>query len=557
MAPYKKILIVEDNPINRATLRKILEDHYVVQEAENGQVALNVLHSQSDISLVLLDLMMPVMNGYEFLEAIQDDQLLASIPIIVTTQNNSEADELHSLAAGATDFVSKPYRPQIILHRIASILRLKEAVAILRVLQHDALTGLYSKEYFFHCVQEELLEHPEKKYNLICSDIENFKLVNDAFGMQAGDRLLQEVASLFKEQVDIRGGGICARFGSDKFICMMERKSDYTEEFFTQLKSKFGMLPLPKNLSIKWGIYEIEELDVPVSHMCDRAFLAVNSIKGQYGKSFSIYDNDMRNKMLHEQAIVDCMESALANGEFHVYLQPKYRLTDNSLAGAEALVRWEHPLWGVVSPAEFIPLFEKNGFITHLDQNVWGQTCALLRAWRDQGRPTLPISVNVSRADMYQIDLADCMQSIVKKYDLTPADIHLEITESAFTDDPDQVISTVSRLRNLGFKIEMDDFGSGYSSLNMLSQMTLDILKLDMQFVRDKSITELNEGILKFIIDLAKKMGLDVTAEGVETQEQADWLRENGCDYVQGYLFAKPMKHDAFEKLLEEATVAS
>lgn len=551
MAPYKKVLVVEDNPVNRAVLRKILEDQYVVIEAVNGLEALEVLKANNDISLILLDLLMPVMDGYEFLEEIQKDPVLSATPVIVTTQNTGEEDEIRSLAAGATDFVSKPYRSQIILHRVASILRLRETAAILRILQHDALTGLYTKEYFFHCAQEELLSNPGTKFNLICSDIENFKLINDAFGVQAGDRLLQEVASLLIRQVGTRG--ICGRFSGDRFICLLERRDDYSDEFFAKLNGQFNTLPLPKHLSIRWGIYQIDDHQTPVSLICDRALLAANSIKGQYGKLFSVYDEEMRSKLLREQSITDRMEPALDNDEFCVFLQPKYRLDDNALAGAEALVRWENPAWGLVLPNEFIPLFERNGFIARLDQCVWRKTCELLRSWKDRGLPQVPVSVNVSRADMYQIDLAPCLQGLVSEYGLSPADLHLEITESAFTEDPDQVIKVVDELREIGFLIEMDDFGSGYSSLNMLSQMRMDILKIDMRFIQGKTREQMDQGILHFIMSLAKTMELSVTAEGVETQEQLAWLRDNGCQHAQGYFFAKPMRHTEFEELLAQS----
>lgn len=286
--------------------------------------------------------------------------------------------------------------------------------------------------------------------------------------------------------------------------------------------------------------------------MCDRAMLAVQSIKGKYGCYYAFYNNSLRDRLLRQQAIIDSMEFALGDGQFQVYFQPKYRIRDDHLAGAEALVRWMHPQWGMLSPAEFIPLFEKNGFITKLDQFVWEEVCRKLKAWEKRGYSGFHVSVNVSRADIYSVDITDLLISIVQKYELAPERLHLEITESAYTENSIQLIEVVSRLRELGFVLEMDDFGSGYSSLNMLNQMPIDVLKLDMKFIQSETAKPLEHGILQFVTDLARRMHLSVVAEGVETREQLDRLLEVDCDYVQGYYFARPMPAEEFEQFLEK-----
>ena len=221
------------------------------------------------------------------------------------------------------------------------------------------------------------------------------------------------------------------------------------------------------------------------------------------------------------------------------------------MAGAEALVRWIHPEWGFMSPGEFIPLFEKNGFIPWLDQYVWENVCILLKAWREKGYQLLPVSVNVSRADVYQVDLKDTIWDLTQKYEVDPRHLHLEITESAYAENPTQIISTVEELHKLGFIIEMDDFGSGYSSLSMLSQMTLDYLKLDMKFIQNELAKNVEQSVLIDIISMAHRMRLGVVAEGVETEEQVKRLQNYGCDYAQGYYFAKPMPITEFEALLK------
>ena len=549
MVQKKHVLIVEDNELNRAILGEILSSDYQVLEAENGQEALEVLrHHKDSIALILLDVMMPVMDGYAFLDRIKADKELSLIPVIVMTQSDGEEDEVSALAHGATDFVPKPYRPQVILHRVASLIKLRETAAMVNQFQYDRLTGLYSKEFFYQKVREQLLENPEEDYCIVCSNIENFKLVNDIFGQEAGDRLLKEVAGIAQSVVG--DTGFCGHLGADRFLCLQKREQERQDRLNFGSFPEQEVSPLLKSVVMRWGIYEITDRSVPVEQMCDRALLAANSIKGQYNQFFAVYDESLRDKLLREQVITDAMEPALAEEQFVVYFQPKYSLNDDCMAGAEALVRWDHPEWGFMSPGVFIPLFEKNGFISRLDRHVWEKVCAQLRDWRERGHPLVPVSVNVSRADVYQGNLVDTFLELTQKYGVDPAYLHLEITESAYAENPGQIINTVEELRKQGFIIEMDDFGSGYSSLNMLSQMTLDILKLDMKFIQSELSKPVEQSILNDVITMAHRMYLSVVAEGVESREQVERLRVVGCDYVQGYYFAKPMPAEEFEKLL-------
>ena len=547
----KQILIVEDNELNRAILCEILSGEYQVLEAENGQDALDILHQYAgSISLILLDVMMPVMDGYTFLDRINDDEKLSLIPVIVMTQSGSEEDEIAALSHGATDFVPKPYSPQVLMHRAASIIKLRETAAIVNQFKYDKLTGLYSKEFFYQKVQERLLENPEEDYCIVCSNIENFKLVNDIFGAKAGDRLLKEVAEITQNMVG--DTGFCGRFSGDRFICLQSRKQEQEDRHNFGMFGNYELSPLLKSVVMRWGIYQITDRSIPVEQMCDRALLAVNSIKGQYNQFFAVYDDSLRDKLLREQAVTDAMQKAVDEEQFEVYYQPKYSLNSNSMTGVEALVRWIHPEWGVMSPGEFIPLFEKNGFITRLDQYVWVRVCEQLQEWRDKGCHLLPVSVNISRTDVYQLDLADTLQRLLEKYQIAPAYLHLEITESAYAENPAKIVNTVDELRKLGFVVEMDNFGSGYSSLNMLSHMKVDVLKLDMQMVRNETSKPAGQSILKDVISMAHRMLLSVVAEGVESREQVERLQAVGCDYVQGYYFAEPMTAPEYEELLKK-----
>lgn len=548
MLSQEKILVVEDNELNRAMLVEILSGQYATLEAENGQVALELLQKhKDDVALILLDIVMPVMDGYTFLDIIKKDPQLSLIPVIIMTQNTSEDAEVAALSHGATDFVPKPYRPQVILHRIASIIHLRETASMINQFRYDQLTGLYSKEFFYQQAQAMLMSNPDKEYSIVCSNIVNFKLYNDTFGIAAGDQLLKRIAQGIDEHIG--AGGVTGRYSADRFVCLQEREKEQAAR--ASISRHVGIPDEVKSVEIKWGVYEINDRFLPLEYMCDRAMLAADSIKGQYDRSVAVYDDALRRKLLREQSITSSMESALVNSQFAVYLQPKYRASDSQLCGAEALVRWIHPEWGFMSPGEFIPLFERNGFIYRLDRFVWEQACILLRRWQDAGYPPLPVSVNVSRADVCQPDLVEFLLELTQKYNIDPKLLHLEITESAYTENSKQIIATVDELRAKGFIIEMDDFGSGYSSLNMLSQLKLDILKLDMKFVQSETSQSADRGILRLIVEMAHRMNLSVVAEGVETQNQLSRLQEIGCDYVQGYLFSKPVPHREYGELLE------
>ncbi|MDO4481644.1 MAG: EAL domain-containing protein, partial [Bacillota bacterium] len=515
---------------------------------ENGKEALDILKDNKDsVSLILLDVMMPVMDGYTFLDIAKNDPALALIPVIVTTQSSSEEEEVAAMSHGATDFVPKPYRPKVILHRVAGLIRLRETAAMVNQFKYDRLTGLYSKEYFFEMVKKQLADNPEKEYSIVCSDIDNFKLYNDVFGRAAGDILLKEIASIIKKSVG--STGFCARFDADRFICLQEKEKERADRnnFSTGEENKLTAM---KGISMRWGIYEITDKSFSVDAMCDRAMLAVNSIKGNYNEFFAVYDDSLRKKLLREKEITESIEPAMEEGQIVFYLQPKYSLKDNCLAGAEALVRWVHPDWGFMSPGEFVPIFEKNGFISKLDKYIWEKVCEQLRIWKDKGMPPVAVSVNVSRADVFHMNLAEVIPEMADRYGIDPSLLHLEITESAYAEDFGQIMDTVNRLRKMGFVVEMDDFGSGFSSLNMLSRITLDILKLDMKFIQNEIAKSADHSILNDVISMAQRMNMKVVAEGVESREQMNRLREVGCDFAQGYYFAKPMPVAEFEELL-------
>ncbi|MDD3336039.1 MAG: EAL domain-containing protein [Eubacteriales bacterium] len=554
----KTILIVDDQAINRTILKKLLCDEYEILEAEDGKVALRLLNQHSSsISAVLLDLIMPEMDGYAVLEAMSREAELSAIPVIVASQMDKSETEGKALQLGARDFIAKPYNPVVLRKRLANLIELYESNVNLLQVERDMLTGLYNKDAFYRRASSILQSGSDQSYTLIVTDIERFKLVNDCFGTAAGDELLRYVARQLAYNMGLQRG-LCARINSDHFVALVPVV--FTEETFRPIVQKaeeeLSVYPLNMKISLKFGVYPVTERELPISLMCDRALLVADGVKGQYQCICSFYDDTIRQRMLREQEISNEMNKAIEEDQFLVFLQPKYDIRNDYLVGAEALVRWDHPTLGFMNPGEFIPIFERNGFIAELDRYIWDKACEIIERWIVTEKKYVPVSVNVSRKDIYQEDLPDILSGIVKKHGLRPNQLHLEITETAYTENAEQLIAVVSKLKQMGFIIEMDDFGNGYSSLNMLSELPIDVLKLDMRFIQRESKENSSRSILSFIISLAKWMNLLVIAEGVESQSQVELLRNMDCNYVQGYYYAKPMPVSQFSGLLTSACLA-
>lgn len=542
----RELLVVEDNELNREILAEILMPDYVVHQAENGKEGLELLRERgTKISLVLLDIQMPVMNGYEFLDAVRQEVRFANIPIIVMTSEAKE--EIRSLESGASDFVSKPYDSEVILRRMESLIRLSEASAMLNKVEYDSLTGVLNKDFFYDHAQRLLDSNPDKAYDVLCADIEAFKLINDRHGVRGGDELLRFVAKKIQEAMP--EDALCGRISGDVFAVLCDHVTlEHHIERNGRFRAMMADCPI-KNVVVRTGVYAQVDHSLQVPVMCDNALLAVESIKYHYNQYIVAYDETVRRTRLREQAIMDSMSTALAERQLSVYFQPKHDLRKNRTGGAEALVRWVHPELGFLSPAEFIPVFERNGFIIQLDRYVLKETCRTLREWLDANKPAVPISVNISRTDFESPDLAKRIISIVDEYRLPRRLIHLEVTESAYVDSPAQVITVTSQLREAGFCVELDDFGSGYSALGSLNELVLDVLKLDMSLVRGMA-QKRQRCILNCVMGLAAVLGMETVAEGVETAEQAEELRQMGCNFAQGYYYAKPLPRQEFEAYL-------
>lgn len=685
----RRMLIVDDNSASRSLLIKTFRDEYIIETAKNGTEAMvRLRHFGTAISVVLLDLIMPAMDGYEVLRKIQSNVDLRTIPVVVVSGDDDRAALLKTIESGAADFVTKPVDTDLIRLRVKSAIskseneRLRAQNSYLQLQRDEEVkfhtvlesTGTVVVEYNWHnhvCVyandiekyiagtynhrslwqvflsdmvassedvkslqdnmmwlandrteksytklvmlktpydqmhwfrmniykqidayglaekmiitfndvHEEVLANEKLRYQatrdeltglynragfidraaimiaarapgyftMSCIDIEKFKVINDQYGTEKGDEVLRGFANELKKLnrgIEV----LCCRVMADHFAVLYPSELLGTEELIRNHMASErldGSLP---PLKIYVGRCQIDDKSLSVTAIYDRAAMAKETVKGRYDVYVATYDESMRTTILRQQRITGQMKNALLEEQFEVWLQPQFNHRTGTLSGAEALVRWRHPEEGLVAPAEFIPIFERNGFIYEMDKYVWEQTCRMLRKWLDEGWSSVSVSVNISRYDVFRNDCVDVIKGLVKKYRLPHNLLRLEITESAFSESADQIIQVVEELVDAGFIVEIDDFGSGYSSLNTLKDVPAQILKLDMRFLENAKNGKRGSSIIESVVHMAVGLGMSVIAEGVETIEQADYLKSIGCELIQGYLYSKPVPVSEYEE---------
>ncbi len=548
----RKIIIADDNSINRKILNAVLCNEYEIIEAENGREAMKILKMQSDeISAMLLDLLMPEMDGYEVLRAVRADQKLCSIPVIVTTQQNDTESEPVTLALGASDYLSKPYNPEIIKHRLRNLISLREAAEFIAKVEKDVVTGLYTEEAFLSRAAKLIENDEHPLFYLLAMEIENFALIGDMFGIEEGNQMLLFISKLIQKALR-RTGGVAARIGRERLLMVypVEEEGD-EKELLRVINDGISHYPLDFMLSAFFGVYKIDNNFCTISEMCEMAQTALEHADVQHDETVVYYDDAFHQKVMEERQITYEMKSALESGQFHAYYQPKYDLATGEIVSAEALVRWIHPEKGIMRPGSYIPIFEKNGFISKMDAEICEIVCSDLKNWRDRGLKSIPVSVNISWVDLYNPNLAELLTSIVKKHGLKTSMLHLEITETVYTQNPQVLVKAITKLRDAGFEIAIDNFGLGYSSLNMLNKVSVDELKLDMRLLDNNLFVKGNRSIIKFIVDLAADMGLKVVAEGIETEDDYKYLKSIGCKEGQGYYFSKQLPSYEFTELIK------
>lgn len=542
----RKVLIVEDDELNREILSALLSDKFDVLHAENGEEGLQLLEEHYRVlSAVLLDICMPVCDGYEFLERRKRDKFLSSVPVIVTTGSNEQDAEIRCLDLGAEDFIAKPYNARVVIGRINSVIKLRESAQTLTAVEHDELTGLYTKQAFFYHAQSLMRFKPNERFHLIASDIRDFKMINNSYGFKTGDDILCYLAKSYAEKFKV---GLFARYGSDQFVCLTYGSYDMTPENVDNIVREIAQdAPVP-NLMVKYGVYEDVDKTLPVSIICDRGFTAMKSIRDNYDSSVAYFTKEMNQKQIRNRELENRFEDAIRNEEFVVYLQAKYDVKTEKIIGAESLVRWIPKDGTMIMPGEFIPLYEKDGLIVKLDEYVFRKVCEFQREAMKRGKKLLPISVNLSRASIHHAGVVERYMEIVRENEIPFSCVPIELTETA-TLYNNQIRGFTEKLVSAGFPLHMDDFGSGYSSLITLNELPFTTLKIDKSLI-DYIHQEKGKKVVQQVITLAHGLDMEVIAEGVESLCQVELLRQMDCDDIQGFYYARPQPSEKFAEMV-------
>ena len=417
--------------------------------------------------------------------------------------------------------------------------------------ERDRLTQLYNRDFFLIYANRLYKEHPEKPMDAIVMNIERFHSLNTLNGRDFGDTVLRalggEIEAFLKETE-----GIGSRMDGDNFNIYCAHREDYGA-LLKRFQSRMNAAVRSADVRLRMGVMPWQENTAP-EQLFDRAWSACSMVRGNYKTHLMVYDEELRQRDEYNQRLLNDLGRALEEKELEVYYQPKYDIQSQppKLNSAEALIRWRHPELGMISPDDFILLFERSGQISAVDNYVWREAARQIAAWREQYGVTLPVSVNLSRVDVFDPSLSATLDGLVAEQGLSRKDLQLEITESAYTENADQLIRVIQQLRQKGYEIEMDDFGSGYSSLNMISSMPIDVLKMDMGFIKNIEHDAKDFRLVEIVIDIAKFLKVPVIAEGVETEKQLELLRGADCDLVQGYYFSRPLPPKEFGKLIEK-----
>lgn len=425
------------------------------------------------------------------------------------------------------------------------------------LLAKDPLTHMPNLDSFTQMTEELIQARPEMSFAFVRMDIDKFRIINQMYGTKEGDNILRYIGVKIQEWVGpVQENSTYCRVASDMFCVCMPSEAKAIQEMIDFIQASLKAYPIKFDMIMSFGVYitcEADRIDrTPVSTLMDRAAAAQRTVKNSYLNHVAYYDGGIRKKEVAEQIIISEMKQALETNQFQVYLQPKCEMDTGKIIGSEALVRWIHPKQGIISPGEFVPVFEKNGFISELDYFVLRTTCKMIRKWLDEGKQVYPISVNVSRTDLYNPNLLEQIKACVAEFDVPHELIAFELTESAFVSDNMQLYNLAKLLQENHFRVMMDDFGSGYSSLNSLREIPVDVLKIDLKFLPPSQDDERGNVILHSVVDMANRLGLEVIVEGVETIEQAEFLLSIGCRNAQGFYFYKPMPLANYEQCIEE-----
>ena len=547
----RTIFVVESEKNKTSSYAELFSGKYDIIKTKIDDNCIDILKKHfSEISLIFLDASDKTEESTDFINMVKSDRMVHNIPVMVIADDSVSDEEETFMSVGAAGVIRYSSKPNAIFLQVSNIIELKENAENGSMSELDALTGLYTRQAFFRHAEKIISENPDFKFIITISELEGIKLLNEKDGKQAGDSKLKAVANFLRNSGD--PCLLAGRFGGDQFVALFRQDDDFEKGI--SMDDVSGVLVKSpsegvEEVRMRFAIYENVEHDVPVSVICDRALLALQTIRGKYGKRMAKYEEKLLIEHERKERIEECMREALENNQFRVYYQPKHDANTGELTGAEALIRWEHPEYGFMSPGEFIPIFEDNGFITEVDSFVWKKTCENLHKWIEKGLDVVPVSINVSKLDFMRPDFFEKLNKSSTEMDVPSGLLHIEVTESLFSDQIEELVGILSKCQENGYKIELDDFGSGYSSLNTLSILPLDVVKMDMSLV--KAITDFKSmRVFSACINLARSLGLKTVSEGVETKEQMWAIRELGGDVIQGYYYSKPLSEEDFEKYL-------
>ena len=541
------ILIADDVELNRDVLQDIFINEYRTVLAENGKEAVECLEQYRDeIALVLLDERMPELDGFGVAEYMKNHGLADFIPIVMITGSEDYRMELKAFDMGVDDFIHKPFIPEIVMRRCKAAIELKRAHYDIRQRAlkleeenvYDTLTGFLRMKPFLQKADEELQkaerEQKQEEYAFVYCNIRNFKYYNVRYGTQAGDAVLKDLAEIIRGSA---GEMIHSRFSDDHFVSLEHKEKSVLISDINHVVDEFHAKYAKVGLKLKTGVYYTKKETYDAAKSADLAKVACDAIRGKKGV-VCVYDEGLAHDIEMESYVLQYLDEAIQNGYIKVYYQPVVRTISGKVCSMEALARWIDPYKGFLSPGDFIPVLERNRLITKLDLYMLREICHEMKSAELSGAPIVPVSFNLSRHDFVECDIFSEVEKIVLEYGIARDMINVEITESTVMDNPEFLKNEIDRFRNGGYQVWMDDFGSGYSSLNVLKDYSFDEIKLDMKFL--STFDENSKTIIKSVIVMAKELGIQTLAEGVETEEQLTFLREIGCEKAQGYYFSKP-----------------
>lgn len=548
LQPKAVILVVDDDPAIRLVIRHAMQQNgYQVIEASNGLEAVQYSIRQIP-DLILMDAVMPEMDGFRATEEIRKIEACDDTPILMATSLDDDDSISRAFSVGACDYITKPFNWSVLKHRVRRMLQAANAQRrIQHLAYHDALTGLPNRMLFMDRIDQAISRAQREKgqFALLFIDIDHFKVINDSMGHDAGDQLLNLISIRLREI--LRKSDTVARLGGDEFTVIIEYLQ-HPDDVIQITKNILSALDLPAEVNGKEvyvggsiGIAMYPQDGENFGVLLKNADTAMYKAKDLGRNTFQFYASEMSHKAMQRLELENQIRTALKEDQFEVYYQPKVNLQNNKCIGVEALVRWNHPQRGLISPDDFVPLAEEIGLITQLDEWVMKAACLQFMQWKQQGYTLQNLSVNISSRHFKEGNLIEYCTTLLEMTGIAPECLEIELTESALVDNYSNAKYILDKLHTMGLRIALDDFGTGYASMAYLKEFPFDTVKIDRSFIRDIPQDHEDAAIVTAMIQLSQALKLNIVAEGIETDQQRLFLYDNACGYGQGYLWSRPV----------------